>query len=75
MEKKNGKKKLLNVSKASTRMLLLCGDKFITHTCADMVLKPEEALNTHWIGYTNMHAPDPMDLVNNLSMPTNFNYW
>ena len=29
-----------------------------------MVLKLEEALNVHWIGYMNMHAPDLMDLVN-----------
>ena len=28
-----------------------------------MVLKLEEALNTRWIGYMNMHAPDLMDLV------------
>ena len=29
--------------------------------CVDMALKPEEALNTHWIGYMNMHALDLMD--------------
>jgi len=33
-----------------------------------MALKPEKTLNTHWIGYTNMHVPGLMDLVKLLSI-------
>ena len=73
MEKKNGRKKLLNVLKASIRKILVIWKRSYkyTHTHTHtyiyiyigMVLKLEEALNTHWIGYMNMHAPDLMDLV------------
>ena len=45
--------------------LLLHSDRILYNKLPHigMALKLDEVLNTHWIGYMNMHAPDLMGLV------------